>query len=50
MSNFNKALRQYQIERPKKRLWAWCKDTGYSDTFDKEEKKNAREISKILLV
>ncbi len=50
MTQLNKALRQYQTERPSKLFWAWCKDNGYVDTFDKDEKKNARELSKSLRV
>ena len=46
----NEALRAYQIERPKMKFLAFCVITRREENFTKEEKKEAKEISKTLRV
>ena len=46
MKNFNNALRNYQIIKPKQKFYSWLVDSGYIPTFTNKEIKESREISK----
>lgn len=48
MTTLNKALKKYQIEKPKRKFWTWSVIKGYAYEFTKEEVKEALEISKTL--
>lgn len=50
METLDKALKLYQGLRPKMTFLEWCEGSGYLNKFSKEEKKEAKEISKSLKV
>lgn len=47
-SLLNEAFRKYQKQRPNMTFLQWCEGSGYLHKFNKEEKKEAKEISKVV--
>ena len=50
METLDKALKLYQTLRPRMTFLQWCEGSGFLAKFSKEEKKEAKEISKTLRV